>query len=1275
MVNVKPVKQGNKTRMSFAKINEVMDMPNLIEVQKNSYQWFLDKGLREVFRDIGEITDYSGNLALVFVDYKMDDKPKYSIKECKERDATYAVALRVTARLINKQTGAIQENEVYMGEFPKMTDSGTFVINGAERVIISQLVRSPGVYYDMSRDKTGKKLFATTVIPNRGAWLEFETDQNDIFYVRIDKTRKICITTFIRAIGSFLDDNILNSNEQIDEFFGYDDRIRATLDKDNTQNTAEALLEVYKKLRPGEPPTLDTAKSYLEGLFFDEHRYDISRVGRYKYNKKLGMADRLKYQILAQPIVDPSTGEILAEEGQKISKEKAFEIEQAGVDTAYVDIEGKTVKIISTGMVDILPYLPKGITAEELESIGINEKVSYKALMSVLDECGDDKESVLETLERNGDSLIPKHIVVEDILASINYLNCLGSGIGSLDDIDHLGNRRIRSVGELLQNQMRIGFTRMERVVKERMSLQTQEADKLTPQALISIRPVTSAIKEFFGSSPLSQFMDQNNPLAELTHKRRLSALGPGGLSRDRAGFEVRDVHYSHYGRMCPIETPEGPNIGLISSLATFARINKYGFVEAPFRRVDKSTGRVLPDVDYMTADVEDEFMVAQANEPLDENGHFINDRVTVRFRDEFREIPSAEADYMDVSPKMVVSVATAMIPFLENDDANRALMGSNMQKQAVPLLKTDSPIVGTGMEYKAAVDSGVAVLAKNAGTVTKVSADVIEITRDGEPTIDVYELIKFMRSNQGTCINQRPVVSAGQHVEKDEVVADGPATCDGEISLGKNALIGFMTWEGYNYEDAVLLNEKLVRDDVYTSIHIAEYEIEARDTKLGAEEITRDIPNVSEDALKDLDENGIIRVGAEVHSTDILVGKVTPKGETELTSEERLLRAIFGEKAREVRDTSLRVPHGEYGIVVDREIFTRANSDELSPGVNKVVRCYIAQKRKISVGDKMAGRHGNKGVVSRILPQEDMPFLPDGTPLDIVLNPLGVPSRMNIGQVLEVTLGYACKKLGWKIMTPVFDGAHEADIVECLKEAGLSEDGKTVLYDGRTGQPFDNRVTVGIMYFLKLHHLVDDKIHARSTGPYSLVTQQPLGGKAQFGGQRFGEMEVWALEAYGAAYTLQEILTVKSDDVVGRVKAYEAIVKGQNVPKPGIPESFKVLIKELQSLCLDVKVLDENDEEIDLKQDYDDEGSDYVPSVPDTGDVLNDAEGAAGYGVEEIPEDDELGLYDADEDDEAENYGGTIIDSDDDAVDSGIDLAAALGQFLDSSDDEDDEY
>ncbi len=1264
MVNVKPVKRGRKTRMSFARINEVMDMPNLIEVQKDSYRWFLDKGLKEVFRDIDVITDYSGNLALNFIDYRMDEKPKYTVKECKERDATYAARMYVTARLYNKETGEVKENEVYMGDFPIMTDSGTFVINGAERVIISQLVRSPGVYYGMTRDKTGKKMFSTTVIPNRGAWLEYETDQNDIAYVRIDKTRKICITTFVRALGCFFDDNFLNTNAQLDEFFGYDDSIKETLEKDTTQNTAEALLEVYKKLRPGEPPTLDSAKTYLQNLFFDEHRYDISRVGRYKYNKKLGVADRLKFQVLAEPVTDPATGEILADKGEKISKQKAFEIEQAGVDTVFVDVDGKTVKIIGTGMVDILPYLPDGITADELENIGINEKVSCKALMPILDACGSDKEVLMEELAKNADLLIPKHIVLEDILVSVNYLNTLEYGVGTLDDIDHLGNRRIRSVGELLQNQVRIGFTRMERVVKERMSLQAQDSDKITPQALINIRPVVAAIKEFFGSSPLSQFMDQNNPLAELTHKRRLSALGPGGLSRDRAGFEVRDVHYSHYGRMCPIETPEGPNIGLISSLATFARINKYGFIEAPFRRVDKEAGRVLDDVVYMTADVEDDFRVAQANEPLDENGHFMNDKVLVRYRDEFREIPSKEADFMDVSPKMVVSVATAMIPFLENDDANRALMGSNMQKQAVPLLKTDAPIVGTGMEYKAAVDSGVCIIARNPGTVTKVSADnVVVKTDDGK--YDSYELIKFMRSNQGTCVNQRPVVNVGDVLEKGDVIADGPATSNGEIALGKNALIGFMTWEGYNYEDAVLLNEKLVREDVYTSIHIEEHEVEARDTKLGAEEITRDIPNVGEDALKDLDENGIIRIGAEVRSGDILVGKVTPKGETELTAEERLLRAIFGEKAREVRDTSLKVPHGEYGIVVNVEVFTRQNSDELSPGVNKVVRCYIAQKRKISVGDKMAGRHGNKGVVSRILPQEDMPFLPDGTPLDIVLNPLGVPSRMNIGQVLEVTLGIAAKKLGWNIMTPVFDGAHEADIVECLKQAGMATDGKTVLYDGRTGKPFDNRVTVGIMYFLKLHHLVDDKIHARSTGPYSLVTQQPLGGKAQFGGQRFGEMEVWALEAYGAAYTLQEILTIKSDDTVGRVKTYEAIVKGLNVPKAGIPESFKVLIKELQSLGLDVNVLDENEEVIDLRQDYDDDGTGYIEDESAT--VKNDAEGAEGFGVEDIP--DEFESEDQNDDDEM--YGGELLDTEDDGGDD-IDFGS-FASF--SPDDDDDNY
>ncbi len=1219
MGNANPVKLGKNERMSFAGISEVMKMPNLIEVQKISYEWFLKKGLREVFKDIDEIKDYTGNLVLTFLDYRMDEPPKYSVAECKERDASYSAPMRVTARLYNKETGVITDNEVYMGDFPVMTESGTFVINGAERVIISQLVRSPGIYFGLTHDKNGKKLFSTTVIPNRGAWLEYETDQNDVFSVRIDKNRKIPITTFIRALG-------LGTNAEILDFFGADDRIVATLERDSTKNAEEALLEVYKKLRPGEPPTLETAQQHLDGLFFDAHRYDLSRVGRYKYNKKLSLNGRLTGYILRNPVVDPMTGEVLAEAGEKITAEKEKRISICGVKEVVLDIEGKEVRVISNGMVDPLVFL-EGITEDELEEISINEKVRFNVLREVMDKCGNDKAALLEEMALRCDDLIPKHIIIDDIFASINYLNCLGSDVGSTDDIDHLGNRRIRSVGELLQNQFRIGFTRMERVVRERMTLQAQEPDKATPSNLINIRPVVAAIKEFFGSSPLSQFMDQTNPLAELTHKRRLSALGPGGLSRDRAGFEVRDVHYSHYGRMCPIETPEGPNIGLISYLATFARINKYGFIEAPFRKVDKKTGVVLDEVEYMTADTEDNFYVAQANEPLDAKKRFKNDKVTVRYRDEFREVDAAIADYMDVSPKMVVSVATAMIPFLENDDANRALMGSNMQRQAVPLLKTESPIVGTGMEYKAAIDSGVVVLCKRAGTVTRVSADKVEVKTDDGQT-DVYELIKLMRSNQGTCINQRPIVEIGERVVEGDVIADGPATSNGEISLGKNALIGFMTWEGYNYEDAVLINEKVVRDDVFTSIHIEKHETEARDTKLGPEEITRDIPNVGEDALSNLDESGIIRIGAEVHSGDILVGKVTPKGETELTPEERLLRAIFGEKAREVRDTSLKVPHGEYGVVVKVEVFTRANSDELNPGVNKVVRCYVAQKRKISVGDKMAGRHGNKGVVSRILPQEDMPFLPDGTPLDIILNPLGVPSRMNIGQVLEVHLGYAARALGYKVMTPVFDGAHESDIREMLAKAGLSTDGKTELIDGRTGKKFDNSVTVGIMYFLKLHHLVDDKIHARSTGPYSLVTQQPLGGKAQFGGQRFGEMEVWALEAYGAAYTLQEILTVKSDDVVGRVKTYESIVKGLNVPKPGVPESFKVLIKELQSLGLDVKVLDKDENEIDLKQNFEVEDTPIPISDTAAFSQINDAAGAYGFGLDSAEpdeEDDEL--------------------------------------------------
>ena len=1207
MENVKQVKLGKSERVSFSKIDEVIDMPNLIEVQKKSYQWFLDEGLKEVFKDVSGISDYSGNLVLDFIDYTLDvDNPNYSVIECKERDATYSAALRVTARLLNKETGEIKESNVFMGEFPLMTDSGTFVINGAERVIVSQLVRSPGVYYKMEHDKTGKELYSSTVIPNRGAWLEYENDVNDVFYVRIDKNRKIPITVFLRALG-------LGTNAEILEVFGDDDRIKATFEKDTTDSVETGLLECYRKLRPSEPPTVESAQTHISNLFFDSRRYDMSRVGRYKYNKKLGISARLAGQVLSDNIVNPTTGEVMALRGDTVSREKALEIENAGVKEAFVSLEGgKIVKILSNNMVDISCYVDFDANAE----CGINEKVSYPVLMEILEVCKDEEE-LKDMLSARRDELIPNHITTDDIFASINYMNCLAEHIGTTDDIDHLGNRRIRCVGELLQNQFRIGFSRLERVIRERMTLQAQDLETLSPSTLINIRPVTAAIKEFFGSSPLSQFMDQNNPLAELTHKRRLSALGPGGLSRDRAGFEVRDVHYSHYGRMCPIETPEGPNIGLISYLATFSRINEYGFIEAAFRKIDKERGVVTDEVVYMTADQEDEFYVAQANTPLDSEGHFVNSRVVGRHRDEFVDMDASKFDYMDVSPRMVVSVATAMIPFLENDDANRALMGSNMQRQAVPLMVTESPIVGTGMEYKAGTDSGVCVLAEDDGVVMSADANTIRVQYDNGKIKD-HEVVKFLRSNQGTCFNQVPVVERGQRVVKGEVIADGPAIKDGEISLGKNALIGFMTWEGYNYEDAVLISEKIVREDVYTSLHIEEYETEARDTKLGPEEITRDIPNVGEDMLKDLDEDGIIHIGAEVHADDILVGKVTPKGETELTAEERLLRAIFGEKAREVRDTSLRVPHGECGIVVDVKVFTRENSrDELKPGVNKVVRCYLAQKRKISVGDKMAGRHGNKGVVSRILPVEDMPFLPDGTPLDIVLNPLGVPSRMNIGQVLEVHLGYAAKALGFKVMTPVFDGAHEGDIFaafdemkekqargeypprsevtgidfgECIRQNGITSECKTWLKDGRTGDYFDNPVTVGYMYYLKLHHLVDDKIHARSTGPYSLVTQQPLGGKAQFGGQRFGEMEVWALEAYGAAYTLQEILTVKSDDVTGRVKTYEAIVKGQNIPMPGIPESFKVLIKELQSLSLDVKVLDHEGMEIDLKQKFDED-------------------------------------------------------------------------------------
>ncbi|MDD6316743.1 MAG: DNA-directed RNA polymerase subunit beta [Clostridia bacterium] len=1209
---MKDMRCGRKVRKSFSRVDDILEMPNLIEVQKKSYKWFLEEGLREVFKDVGAITDYTGNLELTFLDYKIDENPKYSIVECKERDATYAAPLKVRMRLRNKETEEIKEQEIYMGDFQLMTDSGTFIINGAERCIISQIVRSPGMYYSLNHDKPEKPSYQCTVIPYRGAWLEYETDVNDVFYVRIDKNRKIPVTSLIRAIG-------VGTDAEIKELFGEDERILATIEKDNAVKTPnDALLEIYKKLRPGEPPTVDSAKTLLNNLFFDPKRYDLSAVGRYKFNKKMAISKRLTGRVLTRPVADPLTGELLAMPGETLTREKAAELEKRGVNEAFVEAGDREsgrenvreVKIFSNGMV----WLHDFVDCDE-QALGVTERVRFSVLRDLMDKY--EGEELLDAIRDNVLELTPNHIIPDDILASINYLICLAHGIGTYDDIDHLGNRRLRSVGELLQNQFRIGFSRMERVIRERMTI--QDLDIVTPQSLVNIRPVTAAVKEFFGSSPLSQFMDQNNPLAELTHKRRLSALGPGGLSRDRANFEVRDVHYSHYGRLCPIETPEGPNIGLISYLATYAKINDYGFIEAPYRVIDKETGRVTDEVRYMTADVEDEYTIAQANEPLDENHCIKAERVTCRRREEIIEVDRSQVDLMDVSPKMMVSVATAFIPFLENDDANRALMGANMQRQAVPLLKTEAPFVATGMEYKAAVDSGTVPLALEGGVVTSVAADEITIKYDTLGT-KTHKLLKFMRSNQGTCINQRPIVSVGERVEKDDVIADGPATSEGEIALGRNALIGFMNWEGYNYEDAVLLNERLVREDIYTSIHIEEYETESRDTKLGPEEITRDIPNVGEDALKDLDERGIIRIGAEVRSGDILVGKVTPKGETELTAEERLLRAIFGEKAREVRDTSLRVPHGAAGTVVDVKVFTRANGDELSPGVNMVVRCYIAQKRKISVGDKMAGRHGNKGVVSRILPQEDMPFLPDGRPLDIVLNPLGVPSRMNIGQVLEVHLARAAQALGIHVATPVFDGAKEEDIRALLKEAGLSEDGKTILYDGRTGQPFDNPVTVGYMYYLKLHHLVDDKMHARSTGPYSLVTQQPLGGKAQFGGQRFGEMEVWALEAYGAAYTLQEILTVKSDDIVGRVKTYEAIVKGFNVPKPGVPESFKVLVKELQSLGLDIRVLGKNNEEIDLIDDDDDDEESFERATrTDENNVASEDElMRAGYGIQD---------------------------------------------------------
>ena len=1220
----KDVLYGKTLRKSFARTQEIMDMPNLLEIQKSSYQWFLETGLNEVFKDTDAVTDYSGNLELSFIDFSMNDKPKYNEEECKARDATYAAPLKVRVRLHNKETGEIKEQEIFMGDFPIMTPGGTFVINGAERVIVSQIVRSPGVYFDKTTDKAMVSIYATTVIPYHGAWLEYETDANDVFNVRIDKNRKLPITWFLKAMGNF-DENEpatwlscvsdpyvgATTNERLKEIFGEDERLVATIEKDSTRSREEALIEIYRKLRPGDPPTVESSETLLNGLFYDRRRYELSNVGRYKFNKKLSLYPRIAGFALAETVTDPFTGEILAEAGTVVTRDKAREIADAGVISVMLKLEsGKVVRVFSNGMVDIRRFIDF-----DPAEVGVKELVHGIYMRQLMERF--EGEALKDAIRENIDILIPKHIVADDIFASVNYLNCLAHGIGEADDIDHLGNRRVRCVGELLQNQFRIGFSRMERVIRERMTL--TDLDVVTPQSLINIRPVTASLKEFFGSSPLSQFMDQTNPLAELTHKRRISALGPGGLSRERASFDVRDVHYSHYGRLCPIETPEGPNIGLINYLASYARANEYGFLVAPFRKVEKGTCRVTDQVDYMTADQEDQFTVAQASEPVDENGVFIRKRITCRHRNDTIEVNREDVDYVDVSPKMMISIATAMIPFLENDDANRALMGANMQRQAVPLMTTQAPIVATGIEHKCAVDSGVCVLAEGDGIVTRVDANHVTVRYDSGEIKD-YKLIKFARSNQGTCINQRPIVSLNERVAAGDVLADGPSTSNGEISLGKNILVGYMNWEGYNYEDAILLNERLVMEDVFTSIHVEEYECDARDTKLGPEEITRDIPGVGDDALKDLDENGIIRVGAEVTAGDILVGKVTPKGETDLTAEERLLRAIFGEKAREVRDTSLKVPHGESGIIVDVKVFTRENGDEMSPGVNEVVRVYIAQKRKISVGDKMAGRHGNKGVVSRILPREDMPYMPDGTPLDIVLNPLGVPSRMNIGQVLEVHLGYAAQALGWKVATPTFNGANEVTIRETLREAGLREDGKSVMYDGRTGEKFDNDVTVGWVYFLKLHHLVDDKIHARSTGPYSLVTQQPLGGKAQFGGQRFGEMEVWALEAYGAAYTLQEILTVKSDDVTGRVKTYEAIVKGNNIPEAGVPESFKVLVKELQSLCLDVNVLDENGNEIELKDDDDD---DFIQEMKDELYASDDSEiEASGYTIEDVPED-----------------------------------------------------
>ena len=1174
---VKDIKHEKSTRKSFAKVGDYIDMPNLIKVQKDSYDWFIEEGLGEVLRDISPIIDYSGNLVLEFFDYYMEEKTKYSLEEAKERDATYSTRLHVKVRLINRETGEIKEQEIYLGDFPLMTDSGTFIINGAERVVVSQLVRSPGCYYAESYDKVGKKLYTSTVMPIRGAWLEYETDSNNIFYTRVDRTRKIPVTVLLRAIG-------LETDEQILAFFGDEEKLKATMQKDTVKTADEALIEIYKKLRPGELPTVDAARNLFNGLLFDDRRYDLAKVGRYKFNKKLSLASRISGRVAYADIINPETGEVLAEKDSIISAEMAEEIQNSGINSVEIKVNDAPVKVVGNGTVNI----HKIITDVDISSLHIKEMVNYEVLKNIMENT--DSKELVKTLKERYSELVPKHITTEDILASVNYLLNLEHGIGYVDDIDHLGNRRIRCVGELLQNQFRIGLTRLERVVRERMTI--QDLDVITPQTLINTKPITSSIREFFGSSQLSQFMDQTNPLSELTHKRRISALGPGGLSRERAGFEVRDIHYTHYSRLCPIESPEGPNIGLISALSSFATINEYGFIEAPYRKVNMDTHQVTDVVEYMSADAEDGHYVAEATEPLNENNEFINNRIKVRYLNEIIEVDKNKVDYMDVSPKQLVSIGAAMIPFLEHDDAKRSLMGANMQRQAVPLMITDSPIVGTGMEYRAAKDSGILILAEDDGVIENVTGDCITVKYNNGET-KKHKLQKFKRTNGGTCINQRPIVVKGEKVKKGDSIADGPSTHNGEMALGKNVLVAFSTWEGYNYEDAILINERLVKEDVYTSIHIEEYDCECRDTKLGPEEITRDIPNVGEDSLKDLDETGIIRIGAEVRPGDILVGKVTPKGETELTAEERLLRAIFGEKAREVRDTSLRVPHGEAGTIVDVKIFTRENSDELGPGVNQVIRCYIATKRKISVGDKMAGRHGNKGVISRVLPEEDMPFMPDGTPIDILLNPLGVPSRMNLGQVLEVHLGGAAKALGWKISTPVFDGATEADVREALKMAGMSEDGKTILYDGRTGDPFDKPITVGVMYMLKLHHLVDDKIHARSTGPYSLVTQQPLGGKAQFGGQRFGEMEVWALEAYGAAHTLQEILTVKSDDVVGRVKTYEAIVKGENIPKPGVPESFKVLVKELQSLGLDIRLFTDNDKEIELKEDID-EGIDF---------------------------------------------------------------------------------